>query len=440
MHTNIANLITFSRIIGVVFLFWLMPFSTELTQVITIILFTIIALTDFIDGWIARRFNIVSEIGKIIDPLADKILVLVFLPLLSMNALSAFPVFIILAREFGIMGLRVFAAKHNIIIAANNLGKLKTGITLPLCGILMARPDVSLMSDIPFFLSPLVLLKRWVHTWPNWAYDALIWAMVVVTIWSFLDYFCRFVWQRQLSLNKANKEKAKKAVLAYIPNTVSFVNFLCCIAAIYFSMRFNFLLVGAFVLMGMILDGLDGRIARRLGTYSKLGESIDSKADYTTFGIAPAVMLYYYFSQFASFSSYALVIGFLYFFSVFFRLRRFSKGGHSNFFEGLPSPIGAGLLVVLLMSSFSINPTIVLAISVLTMYLMVSKHEYPHNQSAHLKLGFKHLRVPVLVFIFFVTLYGLGLSVLSTLYVSEILLALISIYLLAPIVPNNKQQ
>ena len=74
------------------------------------------------------------------------------------------------------------------------------------------------------------------------------------------------------------------------------------------------------------------------------------------------------------------------------------------------------------------------------MYLMVSKHEYPHNQSAHLKLGFKHLRVPVLVFIFFVTLYGLGLSVLSTLYVSEILLALISIYLLAPIVPNNKQQ
>ena len=138
VKSDLANMITFSRIVGVVFIFWLMPFMTEEMQLLTIVLYTVVSLTDFLDGWIARRFNIVSELGKVLDPLADKLLVLVFLPLLP-NAISAFPVFIVLAREFAIMGLRVFAAKYGDIIAANFSGKLKTGITLPVCGILFMR-------------------------------------------------------------------------------------------------------------------------------------------------------------------------------------------------------------------------------------------------------------------------------------------------------------
>jgi CDP-diacylglycerol--glycerol-3-phosphate 3-phosphatidyltransferase len=441
--SNIANFITLSRIVGVAFLFWLMPFKNELFQVITIVLFTLIALTDLLDGFIARRYKIVSDTGKVLDPLADKILVLVFLPLLSMNALSAFPVFLILAREFGIMGLRVFVAKYNIIISANAAGKIKTGITLPLCGILMARPEVTLMTEVPFFLMPLINLKRWVHAWPDWVYNALIILMVLVTIWSFLDYLFRFIWQRKLILHNQDKEKAKLEMLAFIPNSMSFINFLCGIATMYFSMKLEFLLAGSFVLMGMILDGLDGRVARRLGTYSKLGASIDSKADYTTFGVAPAVMLYFYLGQFSLFSGvdtryFALIISAAYFFSVFYRLRRFSTSGHSDFFEGLPSPIGAGFVVVLIMSRFYLDIKFVIIATLITMYLMVSKHAYPHNQSAHRKLGFKHLRAPVLVMIFFVTVYGLGLTVLSKVYVSEILLGLVFIYFLAPLIPDNK--
>ena len=126
---NIANLITFSRIFGVAYLFWLMPFASEKTQLVVIALFTLIALTDFLDGWLARRLKSVSELGKVLDPLADKILLLILLPLVSMGVIKPFPVFLIFAREFAVMGLRVLSAKHKFNVAASLSGKIKTGIT-----------------------------------------------------------------------------------------------------------------------------------------------------------------------------------------------------------------------------------------------------------------------------------------------------------------------
>ena len=81
INKNLPNLITFSRIIGVASLFLLVPFTTEKEQILAIILFILISTTDFLDGWVARKFNIVSDLGKILDPLADKILILMFLPL-----------------------------------------------------------------------------------------------------------------------------------------------------------------------------------------------------------------------------------------------------------------------------------------------------------------------------------------------------------------------
>ena len=67
-----------TRIIGVGFIFWLTPYTTNFIQIIVILMFTVVSATDFLDGWIARKLKIESELGKVLDPLADKILVLVF--------------------------------------------------------------------------------------------------------------------------------------------------------------------------------------------------------------------------------------------------------------------------------------------------------------------------------------------------------------------------
>ena len=97
---------------------------------ILLILFIICALSDFLDGYIARKNNIVTNFGKFADPLADKILVLaLFVILLEQNnALKGWMVTLIFAREFIVTGFRVIAASKNINIAAGWLGKIKTNL------------------------------------------------------------------------------------------------------------------------------------------------------------------------------------------------------------------------------------------------------------------------------------------------------------------------
>lgn len=436
---NLANIITFSRMFGVGFIFWITPFVSEIMQLWCIVIFSIVGFTDFLDGWIARRFNIVSDMGKVLDPLADKILVLVFLPLLSMKVITAFPVFIILAREFGIMGLRVFAAKHGYIISANFSGKLKTGITLPVCGILMARPIVILADDYNVLWTPLILLKRWVHSLPAIVFEGLIWFVVAITVWSFIDYLFKFLWQRQLQLTNGDTIKTRKYMLSFIPNSVSFVNVLCGLGAIWLSFNSFFMSAGALILIGMILDGLDGRIARKLGTHSKLGQKIDSKADYITFGIAPAVLLFSFIMTFSgAYILYiAIALALFYVWGVYYRLNRFNKSGHSDFFQGLPSPVGAALVAVSIHSFFSTSLLFFIILNIANILLMISTLPYPHNHAARRKVFFVHLRIPVLVFIALVTFRYLGLEQLDRLYVNHCLLALMALYYSAPLLPDR---
>ena len=155
---HIANIITAFRIIGVGLIFWMTPYTTNFVQIFVILFYTIICLTDFLDGWVARRLRIESELGKILDPLADKILVLLFLPLLEMQVITSFPVFIILAREFAIMGLRIYSVQQGgDAIPAQFTGKLKTALTFPVCGILFGRVPVETV-DIPWLFQPVQLL------------------------------------------------------------------------------------------------------------------------------------------------------------------------------------------------------------------------------------------------------------------------------------------
>lgn len=107
--------------------------SVTLEDLIVLIIFCLASFTDFLDGHIARKYNLVTNFGKFMDPLADKLLVLTALIfLIERGKLTAFgvglgfTVTIILAREFAVTGLRVLAANNNCVIAASKLGKAKT--------------------------------------------------------------------------------------------------------------------------------------------------------------------------------------------------------------------------------------------------------------------------------------------------------------------------
>jgi CDP-diacylglycerol--glycerol-3-phosphate 3-phosphatidyltransferase/CDP-diacylglycerol--serine O-phosphatidyltransferase len=438
--SQLANIITVSRIIGVGLLFWLTPFETNFLQLWVITLYTIICVTDFLDGYIARKLNSVSDFGKILDPIADKILVLMFLPLLQMGAISTFPVFIILAREFIVMGIRVLSAKNGQILSAGVSGKIKTAITFPICGILFARVPVTAV-DTPFYLKPLGWLVTWVSSWPSFIFDGLIWAMVGVTVWSLLTYLKDFIWQHFLMKADGDIQKAKKSLKLLIPNSITMLNLFCGLLASVYAWFGVFHSAVLLVIVGTILDSLDGKLARKLDAYSRFGAKLDSQADYTNFGIAPAVVIYKLLStsQLAYGPWIGFVLGFIYYASVHFRLRRFDKGGHSDYFEGLASPVGAGLVVLAAISATLSQWFIFIPIVILIAALMISKIPYPHMDILSSRKLIRALRIPMFIFLPLTLLHLLKINIASQVYAYEILFAIVSVYLFLPLFPSKKR-
>ena len=103
--------------------FWGVNYS----DFIVLVIFCIASFTDFLDGHIARKYNLVTDFGKFMDPLADKLLVLAaFIILIEMGRIDGWIVTVIVAREFMVTGIRVLAASNNVVIAASKLGKAKT--------------------------------------------------------------------------------------------------------------------------------------------------------------------------------------------------------------------------------------------------------------------------------------------------------------------------
>lgn len=124
---NIANKLTVSRIF-LSFVFMAFLFKPGLIfKVIAFIVFGLASLTDLFDGWLARRRNEISDLGKFLDPIADKVLVLAaFLSFVEMHLIAAWMVVIIIVRELLITGLRVFAMTKGRVLEAAASGKHKT--------------------------------------------------------------------------------------------------------------------------------------------------------------------------------------------------------------------------------------------------------------------------------------------------------------------------
>jgi CDP-diacylglycerol--glycerol-3-phosphate 3-phosphatidyltransferase len=144
---------TVSRLLGVPLLLYLLYQPTDRSRWIALVIFLVAAGTDWLDGYLARRLNQVTDLGKFLDPLVDKLLVLApLLSLIELGQVPAWGVFLILARELAIAGWRV---SQTTISGANIWGKLKTVTQIASLALLIAplSPNWTLLASIAFWLA-----------------------------------------------------------------------------------------------------------------------------------------------------------------------------------------------------------------------------------------------------------------------------------------------
>ncbi|MDF2814332.1 MAG: CDP-diacylglycerol--glycerol-3-phosphate 3-phosphatidyltransferase [Paenibacillus sp.] len=183
---NLANRITVARIFLVpVIMFFLLvkldlppikieQFSITYNQIIAVLIFIIAASTDSLDGYIARKRKMVTSLGMLLDPLADKLLVsAVLISLVDMQKLDAWIAIVIISREFAVTGLRMVGLLQNKpVISASAWGKWKTGIQITAIIAL-------LLNNFPF-------------TFVNVPFDIIAsWAAAFITVYSGIDYFIK---------------------------------------------------------------------------------------------------------------------------------------------------------------------------------------------------------------------------------------------------------
>lgn len=182
---NLANKITVARIFLVpIIMFFLLiqvpfpeikfeQFSITYNQIIAALIFIIAASTDSLDGYIARKHQLITNLGKLLDPLADKLLVTaVLVSLVEMGKLDAWIAIVIISREFAVTGLRQIALLEGHVMAASKLGKWKTAAQITAIIAL-------LINNFPF-------------TFINFPFDLLAsWVAAIITIYSGIDYFVK---------------------------------------------------------------------------------------------------------------------------------------------------------------------------------------------------------------------------------------------------------
>ena len=166
---NLPNKLTTLRVIMIpFFVFFLLWQNGEnrTFRMIALALFIIASLTDLLDGKIARKYNLVTNFGKFMDPLADKLLVCsALICLIELNALPAWMVIIIISREFIISGFRLIASDNGVVIAASYWGKFKT--TFQMVSVVLLILDIPALAFVT---------------------TICVWIALVLTIVSLVDY------------------------------------------------------------------------------------------------------------------------------------------------------------------------------------------------------------------------------------------------------------
>ena len=169
---NLPNKLTLLRVLMIPFFVVALLMENGNNQtysIIAFIIFVLASITDALDGYIARKYKLITNFGKLMDPLADKILVSsALIILIELGNISSWIVSIVIAREFIISGIRLIATEKNIIIAASPLGKLKTvSQMLSVILMLLSIKAISLITDLS------------------------IWLMCILSVISLLDYIIK---------------------------------------------------------------------------------------------------------------------------------------------------------------------------------------------------------------------------------------------------------
>lgn len=174
---NIPNLLTVSRILSVPVFIILMHDPTPLRALAAGIVFSLASATDWLDGYLARKWGQVTKMGKLLDPIADKILVTAALVILvRMELIAAWIAIVIIGREFAVTGLRAIAASDGIVIPAETVGKYKVGAQI--------TAVLSLILDY--------------HLGTGWLTETgviVIWVAMALAVYSGVQYFSRY-WKK----------------------------------------------------------------------------------------------------------------------------------------------------------------------------------------------------------------------------------------------------
>lgn len=151
-----ASKITLSRVLMIpVYLvtMYLSHGESNVWMYVSLAIFVIASLTDFVDGYIARHYNQVTDFGKFLDPLADKLLTIAAMCMFcEWGVFPAWALMIVLTREFAVTGLRLIAVQKGTVIAAGWSGKVKTASTMVGLCVMMALPGIAILSNIVMFV------------------------------------------------------------------------------------------------------------------------------------------------------------------------------------------------------------------------------------------------------------------------------------------------
>lgn len=176
---NIPNLLSLFRLLAIPFVVFFLFFPGPLASFMAALIFSLASLTDLLDGYIARQQKTETSIGKLLDPMADKLLITsAMIMLISLERIPAWIVVLIVGREIAVTGLRGLASVQGLVIAASKWGKAKTVFqSIALIGLLLHYEYLG----INFHVLGMILLV----------------IALVITLWSGLDYFFNFYREQQ---------------------------------------------------------------------------------------------------------------------------------------------------------------------------------------------------------------------------------------------------
>lgn len=170
---NLPNILSLSRIAVVPLLIVLLYVDQRVVNLLTAVLIVLAAITDGIDGYLARKYNLVTVLGKLLDPIADKLLIVVIMVMLvHLGRAPAWMVCLILCREIAVTGLRAVVAEQGVVIAASRSAKYKT--------VFQIVAIVSLTIHYPLFGIDAHVVGMF-----------FLWLALIVTLWTGYEYFSR---------------------------------------------------------------------------------------------------------------------------------------------------------------------------------------------------------------------------------------------------------